>query len=223
MGKEGYHSLYRWYQAFEAEHFPDPKGLRDTVAHWTLHLYPGCIRAVMAIFDVPEAIAVSRTAMCVGSQALELTRLQVSMIVVAGGVPVYQAGCCLLVCCQRDCRDQDCPPVHHATVASHHVQAAAYYLGMLAYYWVLATPAVGFLFGCYLYVSVGWFEVHYDEAFSALRIPHFKGFSRIHIDGSGDLHVYGLGMDKVKVSKQSWGMPAPDRGCCCGPHDLPSS
>ena len=80
VGKEGYHSLYRWYQAFEAEHFPDPKGLRDTVARWTLHLYPGCIRAVMAVFDVPEAIAVSRTAMCVGSKAVELTRLQVSMI-----------------------------------------------------------------------------------------------------------------------------------------------
>ena len=89
--------------------------------------------------------------------------------------------------------------------ASHHVQAAAYYLGMLAYYWVLATPAVGFLFGCYLYVSVGWFEVHYDEAFSALRIPHFKGFSRIHIDGNGDVRIYGLAMDKVRSPTQSLG------------------
>lgn len=26
-------------------------------------------------------------------------------------------------------------------------QAGGYYLGMLAYFWVLATPAVGFLFG----------------------------------------------------------------------------
>lgn len=77
------------------------------------------------------------------------------------------------------------------------VQAAAYYLGMLAYYWVLATPAVGFLFGCYLYIAVNWFHVHYDEAFSALRIPNFKGFSRLHINRDGDLEVYGLAMDKV--------------------------
>ena len=27
------------------------------------------------------------------------------------------------------------------------MQAGGYYLGMLAYFWVLATPAVGFLFG----------------------------------------------------------------------------
>ncbi len=27
------------------------------------------------------------------------------------------------------------------------MQAGGYYMGMLAYFWVLATPAVGFLFG----------------------------------------------------------------------------
>lgn len=78
------------------------------------------------------------------------------------------------------------------------LQAGAYYMGMLAYYWVLATPAVGFLFGCYLYIAVNWFHVHYDEAFSALRIPNFKGFSRLHINTDGDLEIYGLAMDKVK-------------------------
>ena len=79
------------------------------------------------------------------------------------------------------------------------LQAGAYYLGMLAYYWVLATPAVGFLFGCYLYIAVNWFHVHYDEAFSALRIPNFKGFSRLHINTQGDLEIYGLAMDKVML------------------------
>ena len=77
------------------------------------------------------------------------------------------------------------------------VQAAAYYLGMLAYYWVLATPSVGFLFGCYLYLSVNWFHVHYDEAFSSLQIPHHKGFSRLHITPDGDMHIYGLAMDQA--------------------------
>lgn len=76
-----------------------------------------------------------------------------------------------------------------------------YYAGMLAYYWVLATPAVGFLFGCYLYVAVNLFHCHYDEAFSALRIPHYKGFSRLHLTPSGDLVIYALAMDQVKVSK----------------------
>lgn len=43
------------------------------------------------------------------------------------------------------------------------LQVWAYYGGMLAYYWLLATPAMGFVFGLYLYISVCWFHVHYDE------------------------------------------------------------
>ena len=93
------------------------------------------------------------------------------------------------------------------------LQAGAYYVGMLAYYWVLATPTIGFLFGCYLYVCVNWFHLHYDEAFSSLRIPHYKGFSRLHITPEGTLHVYSLGMDQV------WCSPSPlESASCSGLH-----
>lgn len=78
-----------------------------------------------------------------------------------------------------------------------YLQGLAYYLGMLAYYWVLVTPSVAFIFGAYLYLSVNIFHVHYDEAFSSLQIPHHKGFSRIHITPEGDLHVYGVAIDQV--------------------------
>ena len=78
LGAEGFHSLYRWYQRFEAQHFPDPAGLRDTIARYTLHLYPGVVQAAMALFDVPEAIAVTRTAMC-SATAAPLSRFQVRM------------------------------------------------------------------------------------------------------------------------------------------------
>ena len=80
-----------------------------------------------------------------------------------------------------------------------HAQTAAYHGGMLAYYWVLATPTIGFLFGCYLYVCVNWFHLHYDEAVSSLRIPHYKGFCRLRITPAGDLHIYSLGMDRVRL------------------------
>ncbi len=76
LGAEGFHSLYRWYQRFEAQHFPDPAGLRDLIARYTLHAYPGVVQAAMALFDVPEAIAVTRTAMCTGPGSL--SRLQVT-------------------------------------------------------------------------------------------------------------------------------------------------
>jgi hypothetical protein len=42
---------------------------------------------------------------------------------------------------------------------------------------LLATPVMGFVFGVYLYVCVCWFHVHYDEAFSALRIQVGMGGS----------------------------------------------
>ena len=66
VGREGYHSLYRWYIAFEQEHFPDPQGLRRRLAVWTLGLYPRCLQWLMALFDVPESIAVTRGVMCSG-------------------------------------------------------------------------------------------------------------------------------------------------------------
>jgi hypothetical protein len=65
---------------------------------------------------------------------------------------------------------------------------------MLAYYWLLAIPAMGFVFGLYLYIAVCWFHVHYDEAFSALRIANFKGLTRLHITRDGDLEIFSLGV-----------------------------
>lgn len=114
VGRDGYHSLYRWYRAFEAQHFPDPAGLRGALSAWTLGAYPGAIKALMAAFDVPEAVALGRTALCAGAA---LSRLQ----------------------------------------------AAGYYGGVLLYFWVLATPAVGALFGLYLWFSCNWLHLHYDE------------------------------------------------------------
>lgn len=164
VGKEGYHSLYHWYLNFESQHFPDPTGLRARVSTWTLGLYPNALKWIMALFDVPEAIAVSRATIC--TQGLEsLTRLQ----------------------------------------------TIGYYGGVLAYFWVLATPTVGFLFGLYLYICVNWFGLHYDEAFSSLQVPEYKGFLRMHITQQGDLELYALGIDKVpKAWKEDprWRLPS---------------
>lgn len=80
VGREGYHSLYRWYTAFEQEHFPDPQGLRRWLASWSLGLYPRCLQWLMAVFDVPESIAVTREIMCSGEGAA-LSRVQVCVAV----------------------------------------------------------------------------------------------------------------------------------------------
>jgi hypothetical protein len=52
---------------------------------------------------------------------------------------------------------------------------------MLAYYWLLATPVVGLVFGVYLYASTCVFGVHYDEAFSSLKVADHKALTRMHV------------------------------------------
>merc|ERR1712110_430800 len=38
---------------------------------------------------------------------------------------------------------------------------------------------------------------HLDEAFSSLRIEDYKNFLRLHIDKTGTLTMYAVGIDKV--------------------------
>uniref|UniRef100_A0A7S1T4N1 Calcineurin-like phosphoesterase domain-containing protein n=1 Tax=Tetraselmis chuii TaxID=63592 RepID=A0A7S1T4N1_9CHLO len=152
LGGEGYHSLFNWYRSFEAQHFPDPNGLRDKLTAFSLHVYPVGLRWMMAVFDIPEAIALGRTAVCTSGWD-SLTRLQY----------------------------------------------LGYYLGVLAYYWVLATPAIAAIFGCYLYIMVCWAHVHFDEGFSSMRLPHYKGFLRMHISSEGELNIWSLAMRRVPL------------------------
>jgi hypothetical protein len=76
--------------------------------------------------------------------------------------------------------------------------AIIYYASVFLYFWVLSTPAVSFVFGSYLYVCINWFNLHYDEAFSSLRIADYKAFTRFHIKPNGDLEVFTLAVDEVR-------------------------
>ena len=51
--------------------------------------------------------------------------------------------------------------------------------------------------GIYLFVSLNGFGRHGNEAFSALAVPDFKNFLRLHIDGQGTLRIYPIGIDRV--------------------------
>ncbi|GMH37404.1 hypothetical protein BSKO_05277 [Bryopsis sp. KO-2023] len=154
LGNEGYHSLYRWFESFLTEHFPDPMHLRDMLTKITFGVYPAVLKYLMAIFDVPEAVAVARGEICGDGDWEALTR----------------------------------------------IQTVGYYMGMLGYYWLLAPPAIGQVFGLYLYVCCCIFHIHYDEAFSALRIQDYKGFSRFHITPNGDLELFSLAVKQVPTS-----------------------
>ncbi|XP_011627911.1 uncharacterized protein LOC18446479 isoform X1 [Amborella trichopoda] len=75
--------------------------------------------------------------------------------------------------------------------------AIIYYASVFLYFWVFSTPVVSLVFGCYLYLCINWLHVHFDEAFSSLRIANYKSFTRFHISPKGDLEVYTLAVDKV--------------------------
>lgn len=75
--------------------------------------------------------------------------------------------------------------------------ALVYYTSIFLYYWVLSTPVVSLVFGCYLYICVNCFHLHFDEAYSSLRIGNYKSFTRFHITPKGHLEVYTIAVDKV--------------------------
>lgn len=75
--------------------------------------------------------------------------------------------------------------------------AVIYYASVFLYFWVFSTPVVSLVFGSYLYICINWLHLHFDEAFSSLRIANYKSFTRFHINSDGDLEVYTLAVDKV--------------------------
>ncbi|KAK8696267.1 hypothetical protein V6N13_001403 [Hibiscus sabdariffa] len=93
LATSGYHTLYRWYQSVESEHFPDPTGLREQID-----------------------------------------------------------------------RTMDIRPLSNMS---------------------------------YLYICINWLHIHFDEAFSSLRIANYKLFTWFHINPNGDLEVFTLAIDKV--------------------------
>ncbi|CAK9191692.1 unnamed protein product [Sphagnum troendelagicum] len=150
LGNTGYHSLYQWYNSKEGQHFPDPTGLKARIEYWSFGLYPACIKYLMAAFDVPEVMAVTRSSVC------------------KNGMNSLPRGFVLV-----------------------------YYCSVFLYYWILSCPVVSLVFGSYLYTCINWFHLHFDEAFSSLRIANFKSFSRCHITMGGDLQIFTLAIDKV--------------------------
>lgn len=73
LGSEGYHSLFNWFTAGQ-QRLLSP-GSVDALRTYSLGLYPRLIQWAMAIFDLPEAIAVSRNTLC--REGGSLSRIQV--------------------------------------------------------------------------------------------------------------------------------------------------
>ncbi|KAF5778030.1 hypothetical protein HanXRQr2_Chr12g0542731 [Helianthus annuus] len=75
--------------------------------------------------------------------------------------------------------------------------ATIYHASVFLYFWVFSTPVVSLVFGSYLYICINWLHLHFDEAFSSLRIANYKAFTWFHIKTDGDLEIFTLAVDMV--------------------------
>jgi hypothetical protein len=68
---------------------------------------------------------------------------------------------------------------------------------------VVAGIGAATVMGVYLFIMLNVFKVHWNEAFSSLRIADYDGFLRLKIDTSGKLTVYSIVIDKVPTGDQA--------------------
>lgn len=178
----GFHTLYEWYRSVESEHFPDPTGLRARLEQWTFGLYPACIKYLMSAFDVPE----------VRKMSSETIANHVSFLVPWPYAVTYRLFQLQVMAVSRSniCKE--------GLQSLTREGAVIYYASVFLYFWVFSTPVVSLVFGSYLYICINWLHLHFDEAFSSLRIANYKSFTRFHINREGDLEVFTLAVDKVK-------------------------
>lgn len=73
-------------------------------------------------------------------------------------------------------------------------------IGLLTAMFVYGLLVPPLTFGLYLIGSLLLFHAHWNEAFSSLRIPHYKGFLRIRAGSDGSLEIYPVGCDRVSRS-----------------------
>lgn len=180
----GYHSLYQWYRSVESEHFPDPTGLRARIEQWTFGLYPACIKYLMSAFDVPE---VRKRTLLNHWDSFVSSVLFSSFYVCSDNESNFQV---MAVTRNTICKN--------GMASLSRGGAVIYYASVFLYYWVFSTPVVSLVFGSYLYICINWLHLHFDEAFSSLRIANYKAFTRFHVKPDGNLEVFTLAVDKVR-------------------------
>jgi hypothetical protein len=67
------------------------------------------------------------------------------------------------------------------------------FIGFLIAGYVVGSLIMGF----YLAISLNVWKHHHNEAFSALRIKHYKNFLRLHIRPDGALEIFPIGVPRL--------------------------
>ena len=85
----------------------------------------------------------------------------------------------------------------HGTSKEEDVLYLIYLFLRLVWFWILACPIVSTVIAGYLWLSVGYLGMHWNEGFSSLQHSGYKNFVRMKIKKNGDLELFVIGIDKV--------------------------
>ena len=77
------------------------------------------------------------------------------------------------------------------------LQISIYGAGWSLYFFIIAIPCAGSIFGSWLAFTLTIFNGQWNEGFSSLRIQHWKNVIRCHIKKNGDLEIFAIGLDRV--------------------------
>jgi hypothetical protein len=72
-----------------------------------------------------------------------------------------------------------------------------YMIAISLYFFCVAIPLAGGIFGSWLTVTSNVFKSQSDLSFSALMVEHWKNFLKLHIKANGDLEVFAIGLQRV--------------------------
>jgi hypothetical protein len=82
-------------------------------------------------------------------------------------------------------------------VCARSIVGAGYTPILIVYIGVAGGIVAATVMGLYLLISLNCFSVHWNEAFSSLRIRDYKCFLRFRIAPNGDLTIYPIGLRNV--------------------------
>ena len=74
-----------------------------------------------------------------------------------------------------------------------------YWTLRVCWYWVIACPVVATVVAAYLWFSLNYLGMHWNEGFSSLQHEGYKNFVKMKINKNGGLELYAVGIDKVPV------------------------
>merc|ERR1712238_60379 len=74
---------------------------------------------------------------------------------------------------------------------------APYLVAVSLYFSILVVPFAAGIYGGWLTLALNIFNAQGEEAFSSLRLQHWKNFLKLHININGDLEMFAIGLHRV--------------------------